>query len=86
MPWGDNNNGGGPWGSPGGSSGGSSGGSPPGGGGNNRPPGGPDFDDLVRRSLDSLRDFFPGNSGNNNKTFALMGKAFAETLLQSSTR
>jgi membrane protease subunit HflK len=82
MPWGDKDHSGGPWGSPpggGGGGGGNSGGS----GGGNRPPGGPDFDDLVRRSLDGLRDFFPGNSGNNRKTVALVGAVAALLWLSS---
>jgi membrane protease subunit HflK len=69
MPWGDKDNNGGPWGSP--SSGGSGGGNNSGGGG--KPPTGPDFDDLIKRSFDQLRNVFPGNNTGNNKSIALFG-------------
>ena len=67
MPWGDKDHNTGPWGSP--PSSGSGGGNNSGGG---KPPSGPDFDDIVKRTMDQLRQFFPDNGDGNNKTFALL--------------
>lgn len=68
MSWGDNHQQG-PWGRPSGS--GSGGSKPP--GGNPPPPGGPDFDEFIRKSQESLRRFTGGSGDSENgRGFALI--------------
>jgi membrane protease subunit HflK len=61
MPWNNNSGGGGPWGGGGGGGGGPwGGGRGPGRGGPPRPP---DFEELLRKSQDRLRNLMPGGMG-----------------------
>jgi len=68
MPWGDKDNQG-PWGRPP-SNGGTGGGGNQGGG---NTPQGPDFDELIRRSQDKFKQFFPGDGSEGPKGLALVG-------------
>lgn len=74
MPWDekDGKQGRNPWGSPPGGSGGGKnpwGGGPGGNGGNGRKPEQPDFDDMISRFQDGMKDFFPDGTG-GGKLFA----------------
>jgi len=87
MPW-QNNNDGGPWGDnpggTGGNGGGSGGGSgppprnpwgdgPPKKPNGPRPTGNKDFDDIIRRGQEKLRQFGPGNAGGRNNGLDFLG-------------
>ena len=68
MPWSNQSGGGGPWGQRGGP-GGPWGSSPQGGGSSGGPP---DLEDILRRSQDRIRDFFPGGGSMGGKGLAAL--------------
>lgn len=72
MPW-TNQGGGGPWGSRGGSGGNGSGGGggPWGTGGGGGGPGGPDLEEIIRRSQDRMRNMLPGGLGSTGVAVAI---------------
>lgn len=70
MPWSNQSGGGGPWGQRGGSGGGPWGGAPQGGGGTP-----PDFDSIIRRGQDKLKDIIPGGGGLGGKGIAIIALA-----------
>ncbi len=70
MAWGDKDHNHGPWGAPPGNN--NNGGNK--GGNDGKPPsGGPDFDDMIRRATDHLRNFMPGNGSEGGKGAMLIG-------------
>ncbi|MFM2044108.1 MAG: putative HflK protein [Pseudomonadota bacterium] len=90
MPWNNQSGGGGggPWGSPPGG-GGNGGGNNPwgrpgggGGGGGGQPPGGPDLEELLRKSQDRFKKAMPGGFG-SGKGIALAGLVLVGLWLSS---
>src|SRR5688572_11751019 len=84
MPWGDKggwqSDNQGPWGRP--SGGGSGGGGKP--GGDTPPPQGPDIDELLRRSAETIKRYMSGGSNKESGKGALLFVVIALLLWMSS--